>query len=103
MWLTSNSPTPVRTAMCSAMRPEYSTGISQPPKSTILAPRRRWVALRAVLRSAAGAAVDTVQESFGRGGELSRVAPAERICCVVWLSSLLGLVRLNVQLQQKGA
>jgi hypothetical protein len=49
------------------MRPEYSTGMSQPPKSTIFAPKRRWVALSAVLRSAGGAAVvDTVQESFGK-------------------------------------
>src|SRR5437588_7675826 len=50
MWLTSKTPTPVRTAVCSAMRPEYSTGISQPPKSTIFAPRRRCIELRAVLR-----------------------------------------------------
>src|SRR5579859_5000864 len=56
MWLTSNKPTPVRTAMCSAMRPPpgpgYSTGMSQPPKSTILALRARWVALRAVFFNA---------------------------------------------------
>src|ERR1039457_1625543 len=55
MWLTSNRPTPVRTAMCSAMRappgPGYSTGMSQPPKSTILALRARCVALRAVFFS----------------------------------------------------
>ena len=38
MWLTSKTPTPVRTAMCSAIRAEYSTGMSQPPKSTIFAP-----------------------------------------------------------------
>ncbi len=50
---TSKRPTPVRTAMCSAMRPEYSTGISQPPKSTILALCARWVAFSAVLRSVA--------------------------------------------------
>ena len=41
MWLTSNKPTAVRTAMCSAISPPpghgYSTGISHPPKSTILA------------------------------------------------------------------
>jgi hypothetical protein len=41
MWLTSKSPTLVRTAMCSAISPPpgpgYSTGMSQPPKSTILA------------------------------------------------------------------
>ncbi len=41
MWLTSKSPTAVRTAMCSAIRPEYSTGMSHPPKSTIFAPSWR--------------------------------------------------------------
>ena len=38
MWLTSNRPTALRTAWCSSMMPEYWTGMSQPPKSTILAP-----------------------------------------------------------------
>src|SRR5580704_10785807 len=59
MWLTSKTPTPVRTAMCSAIRPEYSTGMSQPPKSTIFAPMRRCMTLRAVLRSATEAGVAT--------------------------------------------
>src|SRR5260370_35371600 len=52
---TSKIPTPVRTAKCSFMSPPvagYSTGMSHPPKSTILAPRRRCIPLRAVLRSA---------------------------------------------------
>ena len=31
MWLTSNRPARSRTAMCSAVMPEYSTGMSQPP------------------------------------------------------------------------
>jgi len=61
MWLTSKSPTPVRTAMCSAIRPPpapgYSTGMSQPPKSTILAFRARCVALSAVFFSSAAAGV----------------------------------------------
>ncbi len=35
---TSNMPTSVRTAMCSGRTPSYCTGISQPAKSTILAP-----------------------------------------------------------------
>src|SRR5208283_6009272 len=48
---TSKRPTPVRTAMRSAMRPEYSTGMSHPPKSTIRARSARCVALSAVLRS----------------------------------------------------
>src|SRR5580692_4063783 len=75
MWLTSKSPTPVRTAMCSAIRPPpelgipatgpcrwdgghgYSTGMSHPPKSTIFAFSARCVALSAVFFScAAGAA-----------------------------------------------
>ncbi len=42
MWDTSKRPAAVRTAMCSAMRPEYSTGISHPPKGTIFAPLSRW-------------------------------------------------------------
>ena len=53
MWLTSNSPTRVRTAMCSGTIPEYSTGMSQPPNSTMRAPMRRWAWFNAVLRSAA--------------------------------------------------
>src|SRR5215470_3252550 len=53
MWLTSNTPTPLRTARCSHIKlplQGYSTGISQPPKFTILAPRRLCSAFRAVLR-----------------------------------------------------
>src|SRR5580692_11589304 len=70
MWLTSKRPTPVRTAMCSAIRPPpgpgYSTGMSQPPKSTILAFRARWVALRAVfLSSEATGAVGVDMEGYG--------------------------------------
>ena len=38
---TSNSPPRVRTAMCSSTMPEYSTGMSQPPYSTIRAPCAR--------------------------------------------------------------
>ena len=55
MWLTSKRPTAVRTAMCSAISAgRYSTGISQPPKSTIFAFSARWAALRAVFLSGAG-------------------------------------------------
>src|ERR1051326_6203617 len=48
-------PTPVRTAMCSAMMPPprgggYSAGMSQPLNSTIFAPIWRWTAFSAVLR-----------------------------------------------------
>src|SRR5580693_6781609 len=59
MWLTSNRPARVRTASCSAMMPEYSRGISQPPKLTILAPRRRWTEFSAVLRNSTAADVFT--------------------------------------------
>src|SRR3984957_3530694 len=62
MWLTSNKPARVRTAMCAARMPEYSTGISHPPKFTILAPVDRWTAFKAGLRSSAVAGV--VKENF---------------------------------------
>src|SRR5271168_3508692 len=92
MWLTSNNPTAVRTAMCSAVIPEYSTGISQPPKSTILAPRRRWTPLSAVLRRAAGetdpegaepAGADTMNSLMRNGlshgsTEAAQVSPPSR-------------------------
>src|SRR5436190_18916683 len=51
MWLTSKRPAKVRTAWCSSIMPEYWTGISQPPKSTILAPRPRWTEFSGVVRS----------------------------------------------------
>src|SRR5260221_7307895 len=53
IWLTSNTPTPPRTARCSHIKLPlhgYSTGMSQPPKLTILAPRRLCSAFSAVLR-----------------------------------------------------
>src|ERR1700681_1625735 len=50
MWLTSNTPTRSRTARCSSMTPLYSTGMSQPPKSTIFAPMLRCTAFKGVLR-----------------------------------------------------
>src|ERR1035437_10479663 len=66
MWLTSKRPTAMRTARCSAITPPpgpgYSTGISQPPKSTILAFRARWVALRAVFLS--GAAMGAAESGW---------------------------------------
>src|ERR1700685_1523809 len=66
MWLTSNRPARVRTAICSAMIPEYSKGISQPPKFTIFAPKRRWMEFRAVLRNSTVADVFTEGFSFAR-------------------------------------
>src|SRR5215471_13376928 len=53
MWLTSKTPTLFLTALCSAIIPPlagYSTGISQPLNSTILAPIWRCTAFKAVLR-----------------------------------------------------
>src|ERR1700722_16438756 len=64
MWLTSKSPTALRTARGSAMRPPpghgYSPGMSHPPKSTILALSARWVALSAVFLSAGAAGAEEV-------------------------------------------
>src|SRR4029078_211652 len=45
-WLTPNTPPRSRTARCSSRTPEYSTGMSQPPKSTIFAPMLRCTALK---------------------------------------------------------
>src|ERR1700733_14942090 len=50
-------PPPVRPARCSLMMPPpidagYSTGMSQPLKSTIFAPIWRWTAFSAVFRTA---------------------------------------------------
>src|ERR1700739_2832959 len=40
-WLTSNSPTASRVAVCSLTVPAYDTGISQPPNSAKLCPDLR--------------------------------------------------------------
>src|SRR5829696_4670282 len=55
-WLTSNTPTRSRTAVCSATTPPpgYSIGISQPPKSAILAPRATWRSCRGEVSGAVG-------------------------------------------------
>src|SRR3990170_3038973 len=50
MWETSNIPAAVRTALCSSMMPVYWTGISQPAKGTMRAPRRTCSAWRQVPR-----------------------------------------------------
>ena len=42
MWETSKTPAPVRTARCPSVTDVYCTGISQPAKSTILAPSATW-------------------------------------------------------------
>ena len=74
MWLTSKRPTAVRTAMCSAMRPEYSTGMSHPPKSTILALRLRCMRFIAVCLSGAGVVtgVDMNGPLWNTGGKQGR-------------------------------
>src|SRR5271170_163998 len=48
------------------MIPEYSKGISQPPKLTIFAPSRRWTEFRAVLRNSTAADVFTEGFSLAR-------------------------------------
>src|ERR1700722_18669450 len=80
MWLTSNTPTAPRTPLCSATSPPpdgYSTGISQPPKLTILAPNRRCSALRGVLRSSLilgefAASIPHARANLGRKPILTR-------------------------------
>jgi hypothetical protein len=54
MWETSKSPAAERTASCSATTPEYCTGMSQPAKSTIRAPKARWAAFNGVFWAMAG-------------------------------------------------
>ena len=76
MWLTSKMPTPVRTAMCSAMMPPaegYSTGMSQPLNSTILAPIWRWTAFSAVLRTVGVAATADKELSLADSGWAAEV------------------------------
>src|SRR5690349_8788889 len=83
MWLTSKRPARVRTARCSLDVPEYSTGMSQPPKGTILAPDARWRSFSGVFLSGTAVACSmesmraelqcpeqvTVLCAFGRGQE----------------------------------
>ena len=76
MWLTSNRPAPVRTAMCSAVMPLYSSGMSQPPKGTIFAPDARWRALSGVFLS--GGDFDT-QRYYARSKRVNLPArPGDR-------------------------
>ncbi len=111
MWLTSNSPARWRTAMCSATMPEYSTGMSQPPKATIFAPDARWRALSGVfLRGASVAcsigmaaaerftrervtvlcAIETGQEMPRRDGYTSRVASLAVLALILAAIALVG-------------
>src|SRR5438270_6089938 len=89
MWLTSKTPTPVRTAMCSEINPAYSTGMSHPPKSTIFAPRLRCNALSAVLRSCGALVVllsDCDCEVVDNSGRFRRFPCAESQGEANWLS-----------------
>src|SRR5260370_14816133 len=73
MWLTSKTPTAVRTALCSSMIPEYWTGMSHPPKSTILAPRERWTEWSGVVRSESAEAMK-IQANTAPGGTDHRLS-----------------------------
>src|SRR5215469_196137 len=62
-------PTPLRTDLCSATRPPlkgYSSGMSQPPKFTIFAQRRRCNAFSGVFRMIAFAGEITESIPFAR-------------------------------------
>src|SRR5215471_15833059 len=96
MWLTSKIPTPLRTALCSAIKPPldgYSTGISHPPKLTIFAPNLRCSAFSGVLRSSVLAAEFTesiplaraekdgsTRGKVGQRSEVDSRLPAEGVC-----------------------
>src|SRR5450756_643434 len=78
MWLTSKTPTAWRTALCSSMIPEYWTGMSHPPKSTILAPSARWTEFRGVNRRAGAAGMKTQANSTGTGVSIQPIGtPAQ--------------------------
>ena len=73
MWLTSNSPARVRTAMCSSAMPVYSTGMSQPPNSTMRAPSERCLAWRGVFLSVPGGAWPSCRSAIGRRAAASHL------------------------------
>src|SRR5579872_3729678 len=75
IWLTSNTPTAARTALCSSMIPEYWTGMSHPPKSTILAPRDRWTEFKGVARSAAASGMKIQANTLRLEGRNRRPRP----------------------------
>src|SRR5215212_2038094 len=86
MWETSNSPAAVRTAMCSAVMPEYSTGISQPPNGTIRAPRATCDACRGVFLSRSEA--DSV---IKKGFTSIEVNPRKVLCATAAVKRTDGL------------
>ena len=71
MWLTSKSPARCRTAKCSFMMPEYSTGISQPPNSTMRAPAALCAELSAVRFKLMPGEVDNLSLKVMRGINLA--------------------------------
>src|SRR5215468_7554247 len=74
-------PTPLRTDLCSATRPPlkgYSTGMSQPPKFTIFAPRRRCNAFSGVFRRIAFAGEITESIPFARANLHGSMRPGCR-------------------------
>jgi hypothetical protein len=68
---------PLRTALCSSRIPEYCTGMSHPPKSTILAPRARWTEFKGVTRRAGDAGMKTQANSTGWGCQFTDRRPAQ--------------------------
>src|SRR5262245_35411405 len=60
MWLMSNTPAPVRTAVCSSTMLVYCTGMSQPPNSAMRAPWELCQSNRGVRKA--------MQTSLGAGG-----------------------------------
>ena len=49
MWLTSKTPAPLRTAMCSSLMPVNSMGMLYPANSAILAPAAMWYLVNTVV------------------------------------------------------
>src|SRR5215510_9192274 len=78
MWLTSNTPARVRTARCSLVIPEYSTGISQPAYGTMRAPDARCRACKGVVRRLAAAVSVMKQNGTREDSTAMTVLAAER-------------------------
>jgi hypothetical protein len=79
MWETSKRPAAVRTALCSAMSPAYSTGMSHPPKGTIFAPLSRCTAWSGVLRSSAIGREGTLSQGRETGQRYAHRLDSERV------------------------
>src|SRR5688572_33451766 len=79
MWLTSKTPQPWRTALCSAVMPlGYWIGISKPANETIFAPAARWMAWKGVFLRVSDEAAD-IGRGFGmQGGGAAGVAASQQ-------------------------